>query len=132
MDPLRAVRLVHLVAAATWLGGMVVMGPLVFSLRRGGATTDQIRAAARTYARVSWVAMAVAVPTGLLQVHWIPLPWTYGRLHAKLGAVAVVIVATLLHQRYAARASPGARGAVEALLLALTLAVYVCAVRLRG
>lgn len=132
MEPLRWVRLVHLLAASTWLGGLVVMGPLVLALRRAGVGPEPLRAAARAFARVTWAAMAVAIPTGLLQVAWIPLPWSYGRLHAKLAAVATVVALTLVHQRLAGRVGPRARGALEASLLVSTLVVYASAVRLRG
>jgi putative copper export protein len=132
MDALRWFRLVHLVAAAVWLGGIVVLGPVVVAVRSAGAPPEAIRAGARAFARVTWTAMAVAVVTGLVQVQGIPLPWSYGRLHAKLGAVGAVIAVTLLHQTLAGRVGPRARGAMELLVLLTSLAVYACAVRLRG
>lgn len=130
MTTLLIVRWIHLVAAATWLGGLVVMGPLVFSLRRAGADTEMLRAAARGFGRVTWIAMAVAVVTGLAQVHLLMLPWAYGRLHWKLGAVALAVALAGFHQLTARTASPRSRGAVQGLILLASLGIFAAAVAL--
>lgn len=117
-------------AAATWLGGMVVLGPIVMTLRREGVPREALQAAARTFARVTWTALGIAVVTGLLQVRWMHLPWSYGRLHVKIGAVALVVLLVLVHQLVAGRLGPAARGAMEASLLLATLGVFAAAVAL--
>ncbi|MCA9491114.1 MAG: hypothetical protein KC621_14390, partial [Myxococcales bacterium] len=68
MSALLVARWVHLVAAATWLGGMVVLAPLIATLRREGVPREALRAAARTFARVTWTALGIAIVTGLLKV----------------------------------------------------------------
>jgi putative copper export protein len=123
-------RWVHLVCAATWLGGVVVMGPLVLTLRRAGVERPALQAAARTFARVTWAALAIAALTGLLQVYLMHLPWSYPRLHAKLGAVGLLVTAVVAHQLTAARSPPAVRGAMEGLLLLLSLGVFAAAVAL--
>ncbi len=130
MSALLIVRWIHLVAAATWLGGIVVMGPLVMTLRRQGVERPALQAAARTFAKVTWAALAVAIVTGLTQVVWMHLPWTYGRLHAKLGAVSVLVVVVLVHQVLAGKTGPAARGILETLLLVVSLGVFAAAVAL--
>ncbi|MFO0632574.1 MAG: hypothetical protein U0168_06980 [Nannocystaceae bacterium] len=130
MDPLLVARWFHLLAAATWTGGLVVLAASVVVLRRAGADRTLLQAVARGFARLSWTAMAIAVSTGLLQVVWMQLPWSYGRLHTKLGAVALVIVLALVHQLTARRSSPRARGILQGLILVASLAVFAAAVAL--
>ena len=77
MTMLLVTRWVHLVAVATWTGGLIVLAALVVALRRAGADRELLRAAARQFGRVSWAAMAVAVLTGVAQVWLLGWPWTY-------------------------------------------------------
>lgn len=61
---LETVRLfLHVIAAAVWVGGQVVLGALVPTIRR--AAPDALKAVARAYARVAWPAFGVLVVTGL-------------------------------------------------------------------
>ena len=131
MVELLIVRWLHLVAVATWTGGLIVLAALVVALRRAGAERALLRAAAWAFARVSWGAMAVAIPTGLWQVHRLGLPWSYGRLHLKLGLVGLVVLTAFVHQRTAHRSSPAVRGVVQLAILVLSLAIFGVAVGLR-
>lgn len=130
MTSLLVIRWIHLVAAATWMGGLVVLGPLVMTLRKEGVGREGLRAAARQFARVTWVAMGIAVATGLLQVVWMHLPWSYGRLHIKLGAVGLTIAIALFHQLTARRSSPAVRGVFQLSILVSSLGVFAAAVAL--
>ena len=61
---LETVRLfLHVIAAAVWVGGQVVLGALVPTIRR--TAPDAMSAVARAYARVAWPAFGVLVVTGL-------------------------------------------------------------------
>jgi len=130
MDPLPLVRWLHLMAAATWTGGLIVLAAAVVGLRRAGADRSLLQAVARSFGHVSWVAMAIAVPTGILQVVWMQLPWTYSRLHIKIGAVAAVILMAAFHQATARRASPRARGMIQAAIMLTSAGVFAAAVAL--
>jgi putative copper export protein len=130
MSTYRVVHFLHLVAAATWLGGMITLAVVVGALRRAGVERAGIVAAARAFARVSWPALIVAIATGLAQVHMLHLPWSYRPLHVKVGLVAVTTLVALVHVRFARRLAPAARGALEATLLLLTLAIVAAAVTL--
>ena len=130
MDWLPFVRWVHLMSAATWMGGLVVLAASVVALRRAGADSSLLQAVARGFGRVSWTAMALAVPTGLLQVVWMQLPWTYSRLHLEIGAVAAVILMAAFHQATARRASPRARGMIQAAIMLASAGVFAAAVAL--
>ncbi|MCA9654356.1 MAG: hypothetical protein H6712_34680 [Myxococcales bacterium] len=132
MTMLLVTRWVHLVAVATWTGGLIVLAALVVALRRAGADRELLRAAARQFGRVSWAAMAVAVLTGVAQVWLLGWPWTHGGLHRKLGLVALVIVLAAWHQRTAPSSSPAARGVVQLLILLVSLAIFGAAVAMRA
>lgn len=131
MTTLLVLRWVHLVAAATWTGGLIVLAALVVALRRAGAERSLLQASARQFGKVSWVAMAIALGTGVAQVELYGWPWTYGRLHAKLGLVVLTVALALYHQLTAAKSSPAKRGIVQLLILLASLGVYGAAVGLR-
>lgn len=130
MTTLLVVRWIHLVAAATWVGGLVVMAPIVLALRRADAERDQLRAVARAFARVSWTAMAVAIVTGLAQVELTPFPWTYPRLHVKIGVVTLACALAGFHQLTARRSSARTRGMLQVAILATSLGIVAAAVAL--
>lgn len=130
MDWLPIVRFVHLVAAATWTGGLIVLAALVFALRKAGAERSYLVAAARMFGKVSWTAMLVAIPTGLWQVELRGIPWAHGPLHVKITVVAVAVVLALVHQLTAKRAKPAVRGIMELGLLLAGLGIFAAAVAL--
>lgn len=130
MTSLLILRWIHLVAAATWMGGLITLSALVVALRQAGAEREVLLAAARAFGRLSWTAMAVAVATGLAQVWWLGLPWAYDRLQAKVALVAVAIAIAAGHQLTAARSSPRVRGVVQVLIVVASLAVFGAAVAL--
>lgn len=132
MTTLLVLRWLHLVAAATWTGGLIVLAALVLALRRAGAERSLLQATARQFGKVSWVAMAIALGTGIAQVELYGWPWTYPRLHTKLGLVGLTVALALYHQRTASKSSPAARGIVQLLILLSSLAVFGAAVALRG
>ncbi len=53
----------HVLAASVWVGGQIVLGALVPSLRR--SFPDAPKVVAQSFARVAWPAFAVVVVTGL-------------------------------------------------------------------
>jgi putative copper export protein len=127
---LEALRWIHLVAAAVWLGGLIVLAASVMALRRAGAPREHLQAVARQFGRVSWTAMLLAVLTGLGQVQLLGLSWGYAPLQVKVGLVATVIVVAFTHTLTAKRSPPAVRGIVESTILLLSLAIYWAAVRL--
>ena len=129
-EHLPLLRFVHLVAAATWTGGLITLAALVFAFRKAGAPRELLQLAGRRFARLSWLAMAIAVSTGVAQVVAMRLPWGYGRLHIKIGLVALTIVIAGVHQLTAKRTPPAVRGIVELSMLILSLAIFAAAVAL--
>lgn len=124
------IRWLHLIAAAVWTGGLIVLAAVIVALRRAGAEREVLRAAARQFARVSWPAMVIAVATGLAQVELLAFDWGYGRLHLKLGLVTAAVVVAGTHQLTARRTTPAVRGLLEATVLVLSLAIFAAAVAL--
>jgi putative copper export protein len=101
------VRSLHLIGAAVWVGGMVMLALAVGAVRRTVPEEGRIalfRALGRRFLVAGGVAMVVLIATGVDLANdrlaaWSDLTDTeYGeRLLAKLGVVALVIGLTLFH-----------------------------------
>ena len=101
------VRSLHLIGAAVWAGGMVMLALAVGAARRTVAEPQRIelfRALGRRFLVAGGIAMLVLIATGTDMAAdrlaaWSDLTDTaYGeRLLAKLGVVAIVICLTLFH-----------------------------------
>ena len=129
------VRWFHLLGAAVWIGGLVTVGALVPALRRAGADRTQLQAMARQFGRVSWVAMLLAIATGVIQLVRVDvssgIDTTYGRtLFAKLLLVGAALALALGHQLTARNTSPKVRGVIQALIMLASLGILAAAVAL--
>lgn len=101
------IRSLHLIGAAVWVGGMVMLALAVGAARRTVDESERValfRALGRRFAIVGGVAMAILIATGTDMAAdrlaaWSDLTDTaYGeRLLVKLGVVALVIGLTLFH-----------------------------------
>ncbi len=121
---------IHIVAASVWVGGLITLGALVTALRSAGAERPLLQAMARRFGVVSWVAMGVAVVTGVWQVSRLNIPWSNDRLELKVGLVVLAAGLALLHQLTAKRTSPAVRGILQAVILVVSIAIVGAAVRL--
>jgi putative copper resistance protein D len=102
-----AIRALHLIGAAAWVGGMVMLALAVGAARRTVAEPERIalfRALGRRFLMAGGIAMLVLIATGTDMASdrlpdWGALTDTdYGeRLLAKLVVVALVIALTLFH-----------------------------------
>lgn len=102
-----AIRALHLIGAAVWAGGMVMLALAVGAARRTVAEHERValfRALGRRFAIAGGIAMVVLIATGTDMAadrlgSWADLFDTgYGeRLLEKLALVAVVIALTLFH-----------------------------------
>jgi uncharacterized membrane protein len=124
------IRYVHLLAAMVWVGGLLTLGALVPALRSAGADRPILQAAARRFGVVSWTAMGVAVLTGALQIERIGYDWLDEPVLRKIGLVVVAIVLALVHQLTARRTSPAVRGAIQGVILLVSLGIVAAAVAL--
>ncbi len=99
---LETVRLtLHVLAAAVWVGGQIVLMGLVGPARAIGP--DAPKALARAFARLAWPAFAVLVATGIWNVtavHYSSQSSAWKAvLMAKVAVVALSGLGAFLHQR---------------------------------
>lgn len=115
----------HLLSAAVWVGGQIVLGGIVPTVRR--QSPDALRHVAQAFARIAWPAMAVLVLTGMWRLA-IESPseqsgaWL-ATLAFKLLLVGASIAATLAHSVSRTRLVIAIGGAVG--LLAALGAMYL-------
>ncbi|WP_419917876.1 CopD family protein [Candidatus Poriferisocius sp.] len=83
----------HILGAAVWVGGQVVVAALVPALRRVGPEATQ--AAAQQFARVAWPFFALAVLTGLWNLFEVDgFEDAANSYHVTLTVKMVLVVAT--------------------------------------
>jgi uncharacterized membrane protein len=110
-----AVRWLHVLAMALFVGGQIVLVAAVIPALRD-RDREGIRAIARRFGWASLVALAVLIATGsALAGH--DHRWESGTLHVKLALVAGVAALILWHMR-----RPGAH-ALEGLVFLVSLAI---------
>ncbi len=125
---LDAVRLfLHLLAAAIWVGGQVVLAALVPVLKR--VAPQAPRMAARQFSRLAWPAFGVLVVTGAWNIAVVEREDAAYRttLTVKLVVVALSGVTALAHARASSRRAMAVFGALTAVtaLGALLLGVML-------
>jgi putative copper export protein len=115
----------HLLGAAVWLGGTITVGALVPALRKAGVERPQLQAMARQFGKVSWGAMGVAVLCGTWLVGATGRMW--GDVGLKVGLVIMAVALAGIHQLTARRMTAGQRGAIQGLILLVSLAIFAVA-----
>jgi putative copper export protein len=128
VSELEVVKTLHLLAAATWTGGLIVLGFLVAAIRKATDDREVLRAAARRFGVVSWTAMVVALATGIrLFMIWEADASTFS---LKWTLIAVVIIVALVHQFTAKRTSAAVRGVLQLVILLVSVGIFAAAVAL--
>jgi putative copper export protein len=128
LSDLEIVKAVHLVAAAVWTGGLLVLAFSVTAIRQTTDDTEVLRSVARMFARVSWVAMGVAVVSGV----WLYVFWNLqaSDLSVKWTLIGLSIAIALGHQLTARRTPPAIRGITQLIIIVLAVGIFVAAVQL--
>jgi putative copper export protein len=121
------VTYLHLLGAAVWVGGLVVLAATMSAVRSVSDDRRVIGAIARRYAVVSWVAMGLLVVTGVIQA--IDYGWT-GLLMLKASLVLASIILVIWHTLGARNQLPAIRGMIQALIMILALIILGIAVAL--
>jgi uncharacterized membrane protein len=95
-----AVRWLHLLAMAFFVGGQLLLAGAVVPTFRGaeGRDREPLRAIARRFGQGTLVALAVLVATGAAMASHFG-DWSNGNLHVKLGLVVLVGVLVGAHLR---------------------------------
>ena len=120
----------HVLAAAIWVGGQIVMAGLVGPAR--GLGSDAPKTLARAFARLAWPAYIVLLATGIWNVTAVHANTATSAWKAVLMAKIVVVilagVGAFLHQRATSKAqlalwgSVGGTASVAALVMGILLA----------
>lgn len=128
MSDLEIVKAFHLIAAAVWTGGLVVLAFSVTAIRQATEDTEVLRSVARMFARVSWLAMGVAVASGI----WLFDFWRLqaSALSVKWALIGLSIVLALGHQLTARRTPPAIRGITQLVIVVLAVGIFIAAVQL--
>jgi uncharacterized membrane protein len=128
VNSIEVVRWVHLIAAAVWTGGLITLAFLVTAVRNTTDNIEVLRAIARRFGVLSWVAFVIAIITGTWMYTDLGLPWddfsTKGSLIVVAGGLA------LFHQITAKRSSPAVRGIIQLLILIVSIGIFGAAVTL--
>jgi uncharacterized membrane protein len=126
MTQFELLKWIHLLAAAVWTGGMIVLAFLVVAVRKTSSDVEVLRAMARAFAWVSWAAMSIAILTGVVNYTSLGLGWS--RFSLKGTLVVLSIALALWHQLTAKRTSPALRGIGQGGILILAVAIFGAAV----
>ncbi len=126
MTQFELLKWTHLLAAAVWTGGMIVLAFLIGAIRKANTDIEVLRLMARTFAWVSWVAMAIAVVTGIINYTDLGLGWSRFSLKGTLIILSIAIA--LWHQLTAKHSSPAVRGIGQGVILLLAVAIFGAAV----
>lgn len=112
---------------SVWVGGLIALGGIVAGLRRAQVDRPILKVVARSFSRVSWGALAVAILSG----GWMAIDHIGEQLLAvKMGLVALSAGLAAHHQFVGPRQTPRTRGIVQGLILVSSLATVWVAVLL--
>jgi putative copper export protein len=118
-----AVRVLHLLAMAFFVGGQLLLVAALVPVLRGEPHRPLLRKIARRFGVGSLVALAVLAVTGAAMAGRFER-WGEGTLHVKLALVALVVGLVAWHIR-----RPG-HHAIEGVVFLVSLAIVVLGVRL--
>jgi uncharacterized membrane protein len=93
-----AVRFVHVVAMAFFVGGQLMLAAAVVPALRGAADRAPLRAVARRFGWGTLAAIGVLIASGAAMASHYSL-WNSSTLHWKLGLVALAAVLVVWHMR---------------------------------
>ncbi len=128
MTTFEIVKWVHLIAAAVWTGGLIVLAFLVTAIRRSTDDLEVLRATARRFSVVSWTALAFSVMTGAWMYTEYGLPWVNFTLKGTLIVVAAGLA--LVHQLTAKHTHPAVRGIVQLVIILVSIGIFAAAITL--
>lgn len=117
---MRFLLFLHILGATVWVGGLIVVAGLVPAIRRATADREVVRAVARRFGLISWMALSVQVTTGTLMI--LDRSWS-STLTVKIGLVVVSAMLAAWHSIVARDQSPRVRGAIQGAILLLGVAI---------
>ena len=111
-----AIRYLHVIAMAFFLGGQLLLAVAVVPVERAHPDRDRLRATARRFGIGSLVALSVLIATGSAMASHYDL-WGDHEFRLKLALVALTLVLVILHLRW------GQSHVLQAAVFAATLAI---------
>ncbi|HSE94094.1 MAG TPA: DUF4149 domain-containing protein [Methylomirabilota bacterium] len=140
-----AARSVHVLAAITWVGGMVfialVLVPVTRRLTDPALRTRLVHEIGVRFRTVGWIALGLLVLSGFVNLWMRPYLLGVPRFHVKLGLVVVALALSVLHDVVLGprAGAPGADPAlrvraswVARVNMLVVLAIVVLGLALRG
>lgn len=137
-----ALRFVHVLAAVTWLGGMLFIALVLVPVTRRLPDPDLrlrlIRDLGTRFRTVGWIAIGVLVLTGLGNLWVRPELLGASRFHWKAGLIVLALALSVLHDfvlgpRAGAAAGPRRRASwIARLNVLVVLAIVALGLALRG
>jgi uncharacterized membrane protein len=95
------VRWLHVLAAVTWIGGMLfialVLVPAARRLEDPALRTRLVHDVGLRFRTIGWVAIGVLVVTGLLNLWMHPVLLSASRFHWKVGLVVLALILSAFH-----------------------------------
>jgi copper resistance protein D len=95
------VRWIHVLSAITWVGGMLfialVLVPAVRTFDDARLRTRLVQETGSRFRTVAWIALALLVVTGLLNLWLQPFLLRAPRFHWKLGLVVLALLLSAFH-----------------------------------
>jgi len=95
------IRWVHVLSAITWVGGMLfialVLVPTARALDDARLRTRLMQESGYRFRTIGWIALALLVVTGLLNLWFQPFLLRAPRFHWKLGLVVLALILSALH-----------------------------------
>lgn len=121
MEIWEAVRIVHLLAMAFFVGGQLVMAVAIAPVLQG---TPEVKEVAKRFGMYSGIALVLALLTGMYMASEFDR-WDDWELQAKLGVLVLLIVVT-----GAGHMKDASNKIIQGIMLALTLLLVVLGVLL--
>jgi uncharacterized membrane protein len=95
------IRWVHVLSAITWIGGMLfialVLVPTARALDDATLRRRLIQESGYRFRTIGWIALAILVVTGLLNLWFQPILLRAPRFHWKLGLVVLALILSAFH-----------------------------------
>jgi uncharacterized membrane protein len=95
------IRWVHVLAAITWIGGMLfialVLVPVTRRLQDQDLRTSLVQQTGERFRTVGWIALGLLVLTGLANLWYRPYLLQTPRFHLKLALVVLALVLSVAH-----------------------------------
>ena len=125
-------KFLHLVSASIWLGGMILMGAFVPTVRKLDSSGTVIKALANRFGQVGWAAYFIAFFSGMGKFLY---GWSISSLnsyiHIKMGLLLTTGVLTYVHSK-ASNLEPKFRGMIQGLILLSTFGIFYTAILFTG